>query len=131
MAIKVKAVERKLKFTKNENDPGVYRYVLGAELYTALNQKKVIRQPRNHHDTWKATFEEGRDSLVYGDSTMALPGKKHPWWALAEVTGINVGVQLFDRYVTREDFAQTTLRTIRQNFERGMVWDNDSPTCAI
>jgi len=24
MAIKVKAVERKLKFTKNENDPGVY-----------------------------------------------------------------------------------------------------------
>ena len=32
MAIKVKAVERKLKFTKNENDPGVYRYVLGAEL---------------------------------------------------------------------------------------------------
>jgi len=25
MAIKVKAVERKLKFTKNENDPGVYR----------------------------------------------------------------------------------------------------------
>ena len=31
MAIKVKAVERKLKFTKNENDPGVYRYVLGAE----------------------------------------------------------------------------------------------------
>ena len=44
MAIKVKAVERKLKFTKNENDPGVYRYVLGAELYTALNQKKVIRE---------------------------------------------------------------------------------------
>ena len=31
MAIKVKAVERKLKFTKNENDPGVYRYVLGAD----------------------------------------------------------------------------------------------------
>ena len=29
MAIKVKAVERKLKFTKNENAPGVYRYVLG------------------------------------------------------------------------------------------------------
>ena len=32
MAIKVKAVERKLKCTKNENGPGVYRYVLGAEL---------------------------------------------------------------------------------------------------
>ena len=48
MAIKVKAVERKLKFTKNENDPGVYRYVLGAELYTALMSRSydaaVIRQ---------------------------------------------------------------------------------------
>ncbi len=44
MAIKVKAVERKLKFTKDENDPGVYRYVLGAELYTALSQKKVIKE---------------------------------------------------------------------------------------
>ena len=28
MALKVKAVERLLKFTKNENDPGVYRYVM-------------------------------------------------------------------------------------------------------
>ena len=29
MALKVKAVERKIKFSKNENDPGVYRYVIG------------------------------------------------------------------------------------------------------
>ena len=28
MALKVKAVERKLKFSKDENDPGVYRYEL-------------------------------------------------------------------------------------------------------
>ena len=26
MTMKVKAVEKKLKFTKNENDPGIYRY---------------------------------------------------------------------------------------------------------
>ena len=30
MALKGKAVERLLKFTKNENDPGVYRYVMKA-----------------------------------------------------------------------------------------------------
>ena len=29
---------------------------------------------------------------------MALPTSKRPWQALAEVTGINVFVQLFDRY---------------------------------
>ena len=30
MALKVKAVEQLLKFTKNENNPGVYRYVMKA-----------------------------------------------------------------------------------------------------
>ena len=44
MALKVKAVERLLKFTNNENDPGVYRYVLKPELYTSLDQKKVVRE---------------------------------------------------------------------------------------
>ena len=107
---------------------GVTRYYNRNETYRnrpLVELGMTLCQPRNRHNTLKAAFGERRDSLVYGDSTMALPGKKHPWWALAEVTGINVGVQLFDRYVTREDFAQTTLRTIRQNFERGMVWDND------
>ena len=42
MALKVKAVERLLKFDKN--DPGSYRYVLKPELYTCLDQKKVIRE---------------------------------------------------------------------------------------
>ena len=42
MALKVKAVERLLKFDKN--DPGSYRYVLKPELYTILDQKKVIRE---------------------------------------------------------------------------------------
>lgn len=31
MTMKVKAVEKKLKFTKNENDPGVWRYVTSAD----------------------------------------------------------------------------------------------------
>ena len=44
MALKVKAVERKIKFTKDENDPGVWRYVMQPDLYIALNQAKVIRE---------------------------------------------------------------------------------------
>ena len=44
MALKVKAVERLLKFTKDENDPGVYRYVMKPEMYSTLNQSKVIRE---------------------------------------------------------------------------------------
>ena len=40
MALKVKAVERKIKF--NKNDEGVWRYVMQPELYIALTQAKVI-----------------------------------------------------------------------------------------
>ena len=83
------------------------------------------RQPRNQHDTWKRAWEEKRSKLVFSDSTMALPVKKRYWQAAAEVTGINVGVQLFDRYAINSDFAQTTLRTLKRNFTDGMVWDND------
>ena len=44
MALKVKAVERNIKFTKDENDPGAWRYVMQPELYIALSQAKVINQ---------------------------------------------------------------------------------------
>ena len=85
----------------------------------------TYRQPRNQHDSWKRAWDEKRSKLVFADSTMALPTLKRPWQALAEVTAINVGVQLFDRYALNSDFAQTTLRTLKRNFTDGMVWDND------
>ncbi len=85
----------------------------------------TYRQPRNKHDSWKRAWDEKRSKLVFADSTMALPVKKRYWQAAAEVTGINIGVQLFDRYALNSDFAQTTLRTLKRNFTDGMVWDND------
>ena len=42
--MKVKAVERLLKFTKDENEPGVYRYVMKPEMYSTLGQSKVIKE---------------------------------------------------------------------------------------
>ena len=44
MTMKVKAIEKKLKFSKDPNDPGVYRYVMSPELYIALSQEKVIKE---------------------------------------------------------------------------------------
>ena len=85
----------------------------------------TYRQPRNQHDTWKRAWDDKRHSFVVTDSTMALPVKKRFLQAAAEVAGINVGVQLFDRYALNADFAQTTLRTTKRNFTDGMVWDND------
>ena len=85
----------------------------------------TYRQPRNQHDSWKRAWEDKRSKMVFADSTMALPTPKRPWQALAEVTAVNVGVQLFDRWVLNSDFAQTTLRSLKRNFTDGMVWDND------
>ena len=42
MALKVKAVERLIKFDKNS--AGEYRYVMQPELYTSLAQDKVIKE---------------------------------------------------------------------------------------
>ena len=42
MALKVKAVEKKVKFSKD--DPGVWRYVMSPDLYIALSQEKVIKE---------------------------------------------------------------------------------------
>ena len=44
MALKVKAVERLLKFSNDPKDPGVYRYVMKPEMYSSLNQTKVIKE---------------------------------------------------------------------------------------
>ena len=37
MALKVKAVEKKIKFDKNPNNPGVWRYVMSPEHEKTLN----------------------------------------------------------------------------------------------
>jgi predicted histone-like DNA-binding protein len=42
MAIKIKAVERLLKFDKEK--AGEYRYVMSAELYSKLTQSKVVQE---------------------------------------------------------------------------------------
>ena len=44
MALKVKAVERLLKFSNDPKDPGTYRYVMKPEMYSSLNQTKVIKE---------------------------------------------------------------------------------------
>ena len=81
MALKVKAVERLLKFTKDENDPGVYRYVMKPELYTSLSQAKVIREAALRSGVsqgvmkacWDAAGEVIKAWATEGHS-VALPG---------------------------------------------------------
>ena len=81
MALKIKAVERNIKFTKDENDPGVWRYVMSPDLYIALNQAKVIREAALRSGVsqgvmkacWDAAGEVIKAWATEGHS-VALPG---------------------------------------------------------
>ena len=64
MALKVKAVEKLLKFSNDPNDKGEYRYVLSPDLYTALNQEKVIKEAAQRRAT------EGHSVAIPGLGTM-------------------------------------------------------------
>ena len=81
MGMKVRAVEKLLKFNKNENDPGVWRYVMQPELYMALAQKKVIKEAALRSGVsqgvmqacWDAAGEVIKAWATEGHS-VALPG---------------------------------------------------------
>ena len=79
MALKVKAVEKLIKFSKD--DPGKYRYVMSPELYIALSQDKVIREAALRSGVskgvmqacWDAAGEVIKAWATEGHS-VALPG---------------------------------------------------------
>ena len=79
--MKVKAIEKKLKFTKDANDPGVWRYVMQPEQYSSLTQKKVIKEAALRSGVsqgvmqacWDAAGEVIKAWATEGHS-VALPG---------------------------------------------------------
>jgi predicted histone-like DNA-binding protein len=81
MALRVKAVERLLKFTNKPNDPGVYRYVMKPEMYSTLTQAKVIKEAALRSGVsqgvmkacWDAAGEVIKAWATEGHS-VALPG---------------------------------------------------------
>ena len=81
MALKVKAVERLLKFSNKKDDPGVYRYVMKPEMYSSLAQTKVIKEAALRSGVskgimqacWDAAGEVIKAWATEGHS-VALPG---------------------------------------------------------
>ena len=79
MALKVKAVEKLVKFSKT--DAGTWRYVMSPELYTALAQDKVIKEAALRSGVsrgvmqacWDAAGEVIKAWATEGHS-VALPG---------------------------------------------------------
>jgi hypothetical protein len=65
MALKVKAVEKKIKFDKDPNNPGVYRYVMSPELYIPLAQEKVIKEAALRSGVSKGVITRTVRPLLY------------------------------------------------------------------
>jgi len=79
MALKVKAIEKKIKFSKT--DEGVWRYVMSPEMYSSLTQAKVIKEAALRSGVsqgvmkacWDAAGEVIKAWATEGHS-VALPG---------------------------------------------------------
>ena len=102
MALKVKAVERLVKFTKTGE--GTLRYVMQPELYTALSQSKVIKEAALRSGVsrgvmqacWDAAGEVIKAWATEGHS-VALPGLGTMRFALrskavADVNDVKAGL---------------------------------------
>lgn len=48
-------------------------------------------------------------------------------WLQAGVTtfGLNMGVWAFDRYIQKGHFAYISMNSVKDNFRKGFIWDND------
>ena len=78
MALKVKAVEKLLKFSNDPKDKGEYRYVLSPDLYTALNQEKVIREAAQRSGVMEGVIKAAWDTAGEVIRTWATEGHSIP-----------------------------------------------------
>ncbi len=59
------------------------------------------------------------------EDVTAPPRPRQFWWALGEVTGINVAVWAIDRFVLQKEWARVDLDAWRTNLKTGFIWDKD------
>lgn len=60
------------------------------------------------------------------DSTDVVYPIKKDWLTAGALTfGVNMAVWTFDRYIQKGDFAYISWETMKENFRKGFIWDND------
>ena len=125
MALKIKAKEKKLKFSKD--GPEVYRYVMIPELYSTLDQDKVIKEAAIRSGVtegvmqacWKGAGEVIKAWATEGHS-VALPGLGNMRFglsakAVADVNDVKTGLIRTRRIVftptmtLKEELANTAI----------------------
>lgn len=59
--------------------------------------------------------------VIYADTIT----RKHPWRAASLVVGTNLFVWSIDRFIAKTPYSEISGSTIKANFKKGFVWDND------
>lgn len=67
-------------------------------------------------------------SSIYQSEPVEVSTTKEKNYVLpaVEIVGLNLFVGAFNTYVTKEDFAKISWKTIENNFKTGFVWDEDN-----
>jgi hypothetical protein len=66
------------------------------------------------------------DSLKTDTALYFIPQKKQYLLPAAEITGGNILLFCFNRFVLNENFSHVTMNVIKDNIRTGFVWDNDA-----
>ena len=70
------------------------------------------------HQTAKPKLADSLDIAYYS--------KKNWYRAGGTTVGFNIGLWAFDRYVKKGDYAYISMKSVRRNFKKGFIWDNDN-----
>lgn len=80
-----------------------------------------------HSQIYGETFIQfPADSLCTADSVHIVHPPKKNWLKAGAISfGTNIGLWVYDRYVLQGDFARISWKTMKDNFRKGFIWDND------
>nr|WP_231496762.1 DUF3943 domain-containing protein [Prevotella sp. 10(H)] len=70
------------------------------------------------HQTAKPKIADSIDIAYYS---------KKNWYRAGGITvGFNIGLWAFDRYIKKGDYAYISMKSVKRNFKKGFIWDNDN-----
>lgn len=90
----------------------------------SLDEEDTCRNVQNVRSGHEPQAVVACDTSIY----VSKP-HRHPWEAGALNVSINAGVWMFDYFILKRSWCRMTMKSIRENFRTGFVWDvDDFPT---
>ncbi|MBK8982872.1 MAG: DUF3943 domain-containing protein [Ignavibacteria bacterium] len=92
----------------NENSSGIYEMSLNKKLKSGKNNFTKRSDTLKYHRFYPQYLKR---------SSLLVP--------IYEAAGMNIGLSLFNNYVSGAEFAKISFKSVRHNLDTGFVWDDD------